>query len=363
MKKISCIGWCNADDVMNYGQILQGMALMKLVNEYPYDNKYYLSYLPRGIKSWIKCIFHRYNPFSGHLFPYIRTSKIVNNFAKKNDIHLLQINSYKELCAKAKDSNVLICGSDQLWHPSCFDKGYFLDIPGFKGKKYSYAVSLPKTQIEEQYSDFYKKIKEYLKSFYYISVREKNSISLIKSLGVNNVTHSLDPTLLVEKCVWDEQVRYIDIGNEPYIFVYIPNGVDEGIDSILENVKRKYQLSTVFSIVTRGGNKIIGAKNLKYVDIGQFLYLIKNSSFVITTSFHAVVFSIIFKREFLCYDYYIASRGEDIRLKDLLSQLELDNRIILNNSIDSAPIDYSKVDYRLDTMRNQSKQYLNRILG
>lgn len=358
-RKLLCVSWCDADDVVNYGQILQGCAMMYILRGCYAGEIIYASYLPRNIKQKIKYFIKHYNPFSGHLAAYIKTRKVVNQFVKDNKIIFRQITDYKTLNHIAENTEIMICGSDQIWHPQNYDKGYFLDFDNTGAKKISYAASLPKSSIEPQFSNELTKIAAELKKIDVISVREQSSVSFIADLSKKKVEHVVDPAYLVPKEKWDQVAGKISLPQK-YIFVYIPNGMDSGLMQCLDKLKVMTGISKCLILMTRGKCEFAKENVLKFVEVGQFLTLIKNASYVFTSSFHAVVFSTIFHINFLCHDVKNEYRGEDLRLKDILYQMGLEDRLI-NKEEDLyrvKDIDYKYVDEQLLKMIEESKKFL-----
>jgi len=110
-------------------------------------------------------------------------------------------------------------------------------------------------------------------------------------------------------------------------------------------------------------------KNIRYADqvywsIGpdQFLALMKDAKFVLTNSFHAVAFSLIFNKEF-----FVFNRQEKIntRMKDLLSDLNIEERLISDAEEykDVKAINYKIVNSTLDNLILNSRQFLKRALS
>ena len=94
---------------------------------------------------------------------------------------------------------------------------------------------------------------------------------------------------------------------------------------------------------------------ISVVNPGNFLSLIKNSTFVVTNSFHCSVFSILYTREFWC----VLPRLHNERLTQLMSSLNLDDRIVTGDSRDfDKNIDWSSVNQKLSVLSGNSKKFL-----
>lgn len=332
MKKknnILCLSWCDADDVVNYGQILQALAMMRILRDRTDGRVKYISFYPRGVKGIIRYYLHHMDFRNGHLQSYLRTRKTIKKIVKENKIDFFQILGKKVSERFAADVNFMICGSDQIWHPQNYRKEFFLGFGKTDTKRIAFSASLPKTKVEPQFALEFETISKDLKNFDHIAVREEGSAEFISELSGKYVDSVMDPTFLVPKSYWENIIETMDI-KESFVFVYIPNGMDEKLVDFVNDIKEQLGVEKVLVVVTRGNNYFVDS--LKFVSVGQFLYLIKNARCVITTSFHAVVFSIIFHTDFYCYDVPNEHRGEDIRLSDILSKFSMENRLITDKS-------------------------------
>ena len=89
--------------------------------------------------------------------------------------------------------------------------------------------------------------------------------------------------------------------------------------------------------------------------------MIYQSKVIISNSFHATVFSLIFHKEF-----YVIKRNEDIniRMMDLLRLVGLEDRLIANDKdLETIlPINWEKVDVIIQGERECSMQYLAELI-
>lgn len=358
-----CLGWCDADDVINYGQMLQGCAMMYIVRHLVSGKITFVSFFPRNKKGKLRYWLKHYDIFSGHLIPYLKTRKNVKFFIRHNDIHFIKANDDKKLNKLSQDVEVMICGSDQIWHPQNYDKVFFLGFGDKNIKRISYASSIPKTKIEPQFKKQIQAMKNHLEQIDEISIRESLSVPFVQELCNKKVHSVFDPTFLLPTSIWDGLMEKKNI-EDNYILVYIPNGIDEKMVNIIDHIKAIYPDSVVYSIVTRGEKHVIESKELGFVSLGQFLYLIKNASCVITSSFHAVVFCSIFHKEFWCYNCTNPQRGEDVRLASLLQDLGIPERLInTEDDIINSPIDFKAVDKQISINSEKSKAFFRNALN
>lgn len=274
---------------------------------------------------------------------------------------------YIPLTSKISDANELIqlnevfdafyVGSDQVWRPGFTNenlKHYFLDFATNDKLKVAYAVSfgVDKFDADNQTID---SLHQLIHRFNFVSVREKSGIDICKNVFNIDAVHVLDPTLLLD-------------GNE-----YI-NALNIKSDLNTEKYIAYYQLSSVFQIskdalkiqsetgTTKIKNiyfksvKIFGKNITWFNSITEWLSGIKNASFVVTDSYHCVIFSILFQKQFVCI---LNSNNGNTRLVSLLNELNLSDRIYteISNSY-KEPIDYNKVYAKLTILRKQSFAFL-----
>lgn len=360
---ILILSWCDADEVINYGQILQGCAMMYVLRQLNSGSIVYISYLPRSVRGRFRWLRKHYSPKNGHLNAYIKTKKTLKKFIYQNAIQYYRVSNEKKLEKVSRNIDIMICGSDQIWHPQNYDKNYYLDFGKEEALRISYAASLPKSYVEPQFTKQMDLISKQLNRFDEISVREQSSVKLISQLSGKKVSHVLDPTYLVPVNIWTSLIEQINLP-EKYLFVYVPNGMDDTMVKYINLLKHIIGIENVLFLVTRGENMCTLGTAIKFVSLGQFLYLIKNASFVFTSSFHAVVFSTIFHTEFLCYDVPNEKRGEDLRLMDLLQIFKLEDRIVQTKyDIEKVkPIEYLRVDQVIEKYKSKSLEYLKNIL-
>lgn len=363
-KKSIIITFQNA---VNYGAVLQCYALQNTLEKnninvevLNYDNKiigdcYKIFYYPKNeksfkmyLKSFISAMFF-FNQLCG------RNAKF-RKFIKHN-IHLTEKYSKKNIKDKDFGENTtLIAGSDQIWNTDLtngFDDVYYLNFSD-NSKKISYAASIGKNELD---SKFLNDIKKCLNKFDYISVREETGkLEIDKKLN-KNVDVVLDPTLLIDKEEWEKKLEHKKIDCK-YIFVYMPN-VD--VIKSAKYISEKENLK----IVNISKKHYFGRREINKFrsDPIEFLTLLYNAEYIITTSFHATSFSIIFNKKIIVFP----PEGLSSRITNLTEKLKL-NDIIYNSfsEIKTAryknSINYTNANKLLLKYREESiKKLLNNI--
>ena len=103
-------------------------------------------------------------------------------------------------------------------------------------------------------------------------------------------------------------------------------------------------------------------KNMKFLSIEEWLYAIASTKVVITDSFHATVFSILFSKPFYVY---ISEPSKIFRISNLLDILGIEQRVVtdVDAAITAPTINYEEVNKRLSAYRESSLNYLKSILA
>ena len=289
---------------------------------------------------------------------YLIFSRLIQKFIDKH-INSYNVKSYN--CIKKEYFDLIVVGSDQIWRPRFNNKiedAYLAFAEKWELKRIAYAASFG-TDIWE-YSDAQtKRCYNLIKLFDNVSVREKSGIKLCKEHFCIHVDHVLDPSMLLKK---DDYLYLLNKKNDEtkhkYIMKYL---LDETAvqKQIIDNISKahgfeiKYFL-TDFSVVPNH------EKTMKKDSVESWLEGILYSDFVITDSFHACVFSIIFQKEF--FVFFNSTRG-NTRILSLIQQLGLIDRVISDDEqfeiSEMKRIDYSIVQKRLDQLRIESMKFLS----
>lgn len=357
-------------DEYNFGGLLQFYALQKAVLNLGVNAEILHVSAEKNICK-NKLILQRMKSFfllPKRFFYQIKKKKFFqNNYAErikktlafKRDYYL-PVHNYKknENCYDA-----YICGSDQIWNPNWARERAFLSFAPRNKRKIIYAASIGC----ESLSDFQKRcFKPYVEKLDYVSVREYSAKEILDSFVKNKkIDVVLDPTLLLTVDEWNELTENVGFSN--YLFVYFLGNVQYYQKDIIEFAKKK-NLKIVN--VACASFETIEKKSFGDIIVDNagprtFISLIKNASFVITDSFHASVFSVLFKKEFIV----LKRSGVDMqgRIETLFKNFHLPSRIIskidcdLLNSLEM--IDYGENDHLQKEMMNVSYDFLKRALG
>lgn len=364
--KVGIITFHNSN---NCGSMLESYAIQKKMMEYSKDTEfinfsslgqrelYSDMYNNSSIKNVLRNIL---------LLPNLK--KIKNNNIKYNEFKKNYFNLSEEYNnnTEIKDQyDVVVAGSDQIWNITIddFDDAYFLNWVK-KGWKIAYAPSFGSKNIMKYGTkDEIKKYSKLISDFDSLSVREKNGKKWIKDMIGKDVEVIIDPTLLYPASVYDKIIDNSCTPNYEYIFFYCP-GFNRNLCKFVKKISKKYNLPVIVWSTKSYSTKCIWTFNFKlpkYESPSVYLSLIKHAKIIFTTSFHGTIFSTIYHKIF----YTLKNGGmygDDDRVKTLLSQLEIESRLIEPNFDPSfdylKKFDYSGYEKKLVELKIKANNFL-----
>lgn len=360
IKTITC------HDVYNVGASLQAYALQYFLTEQGHEIEI-INYKPDYLSKHYKLTVINNPRFDRPLFKQLyilaklpgriaalfdRRKKNFDEF-RKNKLSLTKkkYSSNEELKNSPPDADIYIAGSDQIWNPlfkNGKDPAFFLDFVPKGKKRISYAASFATTQIS---SDDMSRMTFLLKKFDAVSVREKCSLNILEKMGIENAVSVCDPVFLMSKQFWESKARGFS-DKAKYLFVYDFDNL-----STMNEVTLKLARENDLKIYSFFKNSVAD-EVLNELGPLEFLDVIKNAEVVVSNSFHATAFSIIFHT-----DFYVMNRKENIniRMNDLLANLGLEKRMIVGmNDLDrQETIEWNNVDEKLHKIIVNSKEYLD----
>ncbi|MCA1031325.1 polysaccharide pyruvyl transferase family protein [Bacillus timonensis] len=338
----------------NYGAVLQAFALQKYLKDHGYETEI-INYIPFNIT--FKQLLLNLKTFNKDAL--LKEYKI-KQFRKYNlDISKKKYYTNRGLIEGCQDYDIFICGSDQVWNEwflmnseKKYNLSYYLNFVDDSKKRISYATSFGSNELSNEAA---KIVKKELKRFSEISVRENSGKKIVESLECNAV-RVLDPTLLIDRNIYDDVIGKIKEKDSYQLFSYILHDDQKTAHKINQYIFERY-----FDTTT---NKIY---NKEPIGIPEWLSNIKNAKFVVTNSFHGVVFSIVFQTPFLVVP--VENSGMNDRMLTLLNSLNLNNRIVDKfekqkiNELYSEVIDWDSVEQRLTTLKRNSRDFLTKAIG
>ena len=367
------VGVITCHKVYNYGASLQSYALQHYLKKQGIK-VYLINYLPDTFRSKYNLFFVREDrrkiikkfPILKLLMPLSNRQMLItwgrkrafNEFDTKYiELSPLSYSSINELRKNPPVADIYIAGSDQVWNTDMNngrDASYFLDFGDERVKRISYAASFGISNIKEEYKT---PIKEWLKRFEAISVREKTGLNILASMGyTDNCINVIDPVFLLNKDEWinlSQNHIHKKIEKAPYVLVYDFYHNDIKVKKIVEKIAKERNLKIV---------SINDTKRLSYADINinnagplDFVWLILHATTVVSTSFHATAFSIIFQKD--CYT--LLTQKNASRMSDLLELCQIKNRLNIKPHEMNSLIQWEDVKSRINDKIKESKQFLH----
>lgn len=345
----------------NYGALLQAFASKKYLESLGHEafiidhnknkKKFCINFSIAGLSvtSNLKFIFLQ-------LLRYPFLKRRYKVFEKFIEHYLKPYNGIWETLPNSFD--VFYAGSDQIWNPLYRNKYMpilFCQFPGAQTKKcIAYSASMGINYIPK---DLEEELKNYLQIFSSISVREESCKNLISPLVNIPINVTIDPTFLLSKEQW---LEYFPQNNKkenfPYLVIFEVRHSDISykLASIISK-KFNYKIKIISS-----GINLKDLKSLRTTEPSDFINIIANAEFVITTSFHGTVFSLITKVPF----YSIATKSKDDRILNLLTSCDATERLIdtipedINNELD-----WENISLKLNDYISRSQKYIIEALN
>ena len=271
-----------------------------------------------------------------------------------NDLSNLPKNSF----------DAIVVGSDQVWRPSYFGKienAYLEFASSWDLKRLSYAPSFGTDEWEYD-SEQTTTCAKLLAKFNAVSVREASAVKLCKEHFGITATHVMDPTLLLEAADYVQIITKSGIGESKGTMLnYILDETDEK-NNLINKIAAERKLIP-FRVNSKVENLKAPLEERIQPPVEQWLRGFYDAEFVITDSFHACVFSIIFNKPFLV----VGNKARGLaRFESLLEMFDLRDKLV--SSVDDLVFenlnnfDWQKINAVLKIKRTESFNFLEAIL-
>lgn len=377
MKKI---GLSVCYDTKNFGSQLQVLATIKKIEELGYETEiirykkkltptFVLQTIPRLFNvSFVKSKLHSRNKKRQiSKYPEIEKNITVRNnrfnkFVEKYFTNLsVPYNGWETLVREsAKNYDVFLCGSDQLWLPNNLGSHFYtLEFAPDDKPKIAYATSFGVSQIPESQK---KATAKYLNRFQQLSTRELAGQKIIQELTGKTASVVCDPTLLFDARGWAQMIPECEVVKEPYAFCYFL-GTNEEHRKATNEFKKQTGLKLVTCPYLDNfvdSDQQFGDIQMFDMDAADFVNLIRHAEYILTDSFHGSVFSILHHKKFMTFNRFVAgTNSRNSRIDSLCTLLGLNERRYNGNVMDvEKDIDYVSVEEKLGGLRADSIEYL-----
>lgn len=349
----------------NYGAVLQAHALQSFLQSRGYEvqivdyrpqksgslARRWLSASPRGcVRKWE--LRYKERLFESFRINYLkRTSEV---FYSADGL------------VRIKDRfDLLITGSDQVWNPEWLaqiaglPELYFLSFAGSNTRLISYAASIGHSGIGTMTGEWQQILAGKLKQMDAISVREHSGVDVVRDLcGRDDAVQVVDPTLLLDRGHYDEMIGFRKLRGGT-LLSYMLHGLEQDAETTSRCIAESKGLRVVHCDARK--TRLHSGYTLPS-PIG-WMRQIRDASFVVTNSFHATVFCLIFHIPFVAVliDGQIGSMNS--RITDLLKMSGLSHRIAnigghVSTEVLNEKIDWDAVDGKLVFARGESMDFL-----
>lgn len=372
------IGIITMQSIYNYGSALQSYALQtflekelkceaELIN-YKYPNSFQKKQVHRSLYQKIRDL------ISDILFivlpTRVRKRKRFEEFWKLFFHLSREYESKDAIFSNPPIYDIYMTGSDQTWNlngTKC-DPTFFCGFAPVNSRKVAFSASFAHDKLPKGSEQF---VKDNLKGYTHIGCREYSSLTLLESLKMENVEllNTCDPSLLLSCEDYNKLELHSKISlPQRYILVYYMGYAfppQPAFNRILQLVEEHYQLPVMY---LGGVSRHDSNKNHFHIDgIGpcEFLSLVKNATYVLTSSFHGTMFAIIYRKPFTSI---IAPKWHsDHRLSDLSKSIGMECNFIAgddNNKIPSFSDPFTKENLELlNDYIFKSKEFLSRSIN
>lgn len=374
------VGIISMQRVVNYGSFLQAYSLKNIIEklgnevefidykvEPPIVEKYISNEYSNCketaaktslLKKAARFLWENKNAKSRKLRRYYRAKMYLTKRYNEEFLPMLGVTKqYRyNLCEDA-----IVIGSDEVFN--CLqankDVGYSKELFGYDANSkilISYAASFGTTTYEglEKYG-IAGEVADMLSEFDYISVRDKNSLSVVEKLIGDTPDYHVDPVLIND---YDGLIpQSVALKNYMIVYAYGSRISDEEAMYI---------------------NRFAGENNLKVITLGEtnrfewdhlivnpfeVLAYFKNASYVVTDTFHGTVFSIKYSKQFAT----IIRDSNRQKLSDLLERFNLTNRQVSDIAclelVLKSKTDFDSVQKQIIKEKKNSIEYLKKYLG
>lgn len=360
----------------NYGGILQAYALQTMLGRLGHD-----AYViekerkPLGVPLWrmpVKYGRRLVRNLTGHPCPifyerkFNREQPVIRQHTDKFIDRYVRRKTFADYTSIGEqDFDAIVVGSDQVWRPQYFDdiRTAFLGFAeGWRIRRMAYAASFG-TDAWEYSKRQTQDCRRLLSAFDAVSVRENSGVVLCRERFGVEAEHVLDPTMLLGK--EDYERLFLD--------AQTPKSQGTLLNYILDETPAKIALIAALAeaeglVPFRVNSRVedINAPLEERIQppVEQWLRGFADAEYVITDSFHACVFSIIFNKPF----FAVGNQGRGLsRFKSLLTMFGLEDRLLC--AADAAdlrtkmgrPIDWNSVNARLEEHARRSMAFLSRL--
>lgn len=386
------IGILTFNQQLNYGGVLQSYALQRYLRNQGYDAEvitYWLSENNAHLKGYwfddsvpllrraINAVRNEYR--KGFVFAEIlrrwRTIKFIQRYIRMSEKVYRNADELKAI----DGYDAIIVGSDQVWNTwHGHNNPFLLDDIQPQIRKIAYAPSFGVKEIPVELQNEYSVA---LEKFSALSCREKSGVDMIHELTGRKSNWVVDPVLLLNQEEWDGNLSIKSASHDYILCYWLGNFLDiiPTLRQVASRKKKKVHLflqeNFILSISDDPEFRAYWRKefandpNIKlFRSAGpkEFLSQVAGASAVISDSFHALMFSVIYQKPVRIFINSAEDRKKmSCRMENFCSKLAMTECLSYNIKLDLEHVSLDTPSYsrNLEDWILESKRFLSYALG
>lgn len=269
-------------------------------------------------------------------------------------------------------AEVYLCGSDQVWAPYHLgvrsapgERDFFLlNFGDPTARRVAYAASLGG---EDFPAEGLPEIRAALARLDAVGVREESAVATVAAAGRSDAQWVCDPVMLAEPTLWqqvarageDEAARLGPVAFCPFYKWPTAFPRERAFRLLTETLGCRVRIPFAMDGGLRGFWRSCA------VSPAGWLAALQQAPFVVTNSFHATLFAILFHRPFAVLEASGAHQAMNARFRALATRLGIAQRLVPAATDDAAfrelvqtPIDWAAIDARVAAWRSESRHFL-----
>lgn len=288
---------------------------------------------------------------------YIKTFVNTNIYRKED--------TYKNFISMAKDDEYIgfISGSDQIWNGASLERqnmSFLRFAP--KQKRIAWAPSFGGDEIVKYNI---KKYHKYIREYHALSARESSGKKIMEEISGKEVELLSDPVFLLDSDEWRNLYgkSNISILADKYVLIFF---IDHPSEKAMRRIRKITLEKPGVNIISFGYKyqEYSDIKNYHHIDGDPFAFLsyIDHADLIISDSFHATAFSLIFQKQFLVFSrQYTHSQNQSIRLTELLAVTGQESRYEPDGDVSN--LDFNIIHRYITDSQYKAERYLKKNLS
>lgn len=373
----------------NYGNRLQNYAVQEILKKYgevytvPYEKKNQSVskksvlckcnpfYVKKAVDSRLLNIYHlsnrKMNTISRTSFFLKHRDEIKKSLKKRNQAfaefdakyiiyELEKLHLQGDDCEPwVEQYDAWVCGSDQIWNPHypTATRNAFLQFAP-QERRIALSASIGLSDVTEMPDEY----KVWMKEIPYLSVRENEAADIVHTLTGRKAEVFLDPTMILPKQKWEYMAEQVERKlPDKFALNYFLGIKEKDYAKFIDRDIKKRGLERV---------DMLNGEYSDYMDLSpdEVIGAIKNAEIIYTDSFHGVVFSIIFHKQFIVFERSEEGKSMNSRLLTLLKKFGMQDRVYNkdNTLALNEQIDYSKTDKIISEEQIRVQNFLDHAM-